>query len=94
MFPLIWSLLKPYRLNLGILFLATTLQMLAAVAAPWPLKFVLDNVLGEHKLPGWADHLVKPFISTGSKMEIAAAAAIAVIPIAVLGALASYAASY
>ena len=94
MLPLIWSLLKPYRRNIIILLLAMVLQMVATVAVPWPLKFVLDNVLGEHKLPVWLDGLLHPFIGSGTKMQIAAAAAIAVVLIAVLGAVASYIANY
>jgi ABC-type multidrug transport system fused ATPase/permease subunit len=93
-FPLIWSLLKPYRRNIIILLAAMLLQMVATVAVPWPLKFVLDNVLGEHKLPGWLDGLLHPSMGSESKMQIAAAAAIAVVLIAVLGAIASYIANY
>jgi subfamily B ATP-binding cassette protein MsbA len=70
------------------------LQMVASVATPWPLKFVLDNVLGEHKLPYWLDHALRPFMSGGSRMEIAAAAAIGTVLIAVVGAIASYVANY
>ncbi len=94
MFPLIWSLLKPYRLNLIVILLAMVLQMVTSVAVPWPLKIILDNVLGEHKLPGWLDDFLRPFMSSGTKMQIAAAAAIVVILIAVLGAIASYVADY
>ena len=53
MFPLIWSLLKPYRGSLVIILVAMLLQMAASVATPWPLKIILDNVVGEHKLPTW-----------------------------------------
>ncbi len=94
MFPLIWSLLKPYRRNLIILLSAMVLQMVATIAVPWPLKIILDNVLGEHKLPGWLDSLLSSFANSETKMQIAAAAAIAVVLIAVLGAVASYIANY
>ncbi|HXW63076.1 MAG TPA: ABC transporter ATP-binding protein [Candidatus Acidoferrales bacterium] len=94
MFPLIWSLLKPYRLGLTVILVAMLLQMVASVAAPWPLKVILDNVVGEHKLPPRLDHFLQPFISGGRKMQIAAAAAIAVVLIALLGAIASYVSSY
>src|SRR5579871_5594560 len=93
-FPLIWGLLKPYRSNLAILLSAMMLQTVATVAAPWPLKIVLDNVLGQHKLPPWLDHFLRPLIGAGTKMEIAAGAAVAMIAIALLGAIASYAANY
>ncbi len=94
MYPLVWSLLKPYRGTLLIILLAMLLQMVATVATPWPLKIVLDNVVGEHKLPHWLDDFLRPFMHGGTKMEIAAAAAIALVLIVVLGAVASYVANY
>lgn len=94
MFPLIWSLLKPYRGSLALILLAMLLQMAATVAMPWPLKVVLDNVVGEHKLPAWLSDALQPFMNSGSKMEIAAAAAIALVVIALVGAVASYVANY
>jgi ABC-type multidrug transport system fused ATPase/permease subunit len=93
-FPLIWSLLKPYRGSLALILLAMLLQMAATVAMPWPLKIVLDNVVGAHKLPVWLSDLLRPFLSSDSKMEIAVAAAIALVVIAVAGAIASYVANY
>jgi subfamily B ATP-binding cassette protein MsbA len=92
--PLIWSLLKPYRLSVFIILLAMLLQMVASVAAPWPLKVVLDNVVDKHKLPLWIDALLRPFMSSGSKAQIAAAAAVAAVLIAFLGAIGSYVANY
>jgi ABC-type multidrug transport system fused ATPase/permease subunit len=93
-YPLIWSLLKPYRGSLLIILLAMLLQMVATVATPWPLKVILDNVVGEHKLPHWLDDFLRPFMSSGTKMQIAAAAAIALVVIAAVGAIASYVANY
>ena len=69
-------------------------QTVMSVAGPWPLKIVLDNVVGSHKLPPWLDHLLAPLLGGSSKMQIAIAAAIAAIIIAVLGALGSYIANY
>jgi ABC-type multidrug transport system fused ATPase/permease subunit len=93
-FSLISSLLKPYRTSLIIILGAMLVQTTMSVAAPWPLKIILDNVVGEHKLPPWLDHFLRPFMSSGTKMQIAAAAAIATILIALLGAAASYLANY
>jgi ABC-type multidrug transport system fused ATPase/permease subunit len=93
-FPLIWSLLKPYRVHLGIILVAMLLQMGTTVAAPWPLKIILDNVVGEHKLPHWLSTFLQPFMSGGTKMEIASAAAIALVLIALIGAVASYVSNY
>jgi ABC-type multidrug transport system fused ATPase/permease subunit len=69
-------------------------QTLMSLAAPWPLKIVLDNVVGSHKLPSWLDTVLKPVLAGSSKMQIAAAAAIMVVIIALIGALASYIANY
>jgi ABC-type multidrug transport system fused ATPase/permease subunit len=91
---LIWSLLKPYRGSLAVILVAMLVQTAMSVAAPWPLKVILDNVVGEHKLPPWLDDFLRPFMSSGTKMQIAAAAAIATILIALLGAAASYLANY
>jgi len=93
-FSLIWSLLKPYRGSLVLILLAMLLQMAASVAAPWPLKIVLDNVVGQHKLSPRFESIVHLFFSGSSKMEIAAVSAIALILFAVIGALASYVANY
>jgi ABC-type multidrug transport system fused ATPase/permease subunit len=93
-FSLIWSLLKPYRNSLVIILAAMLVQTAMSVATPWPLKIILDNVVGERKLPPWLDDFLRPFMTSGSKMQIAAAAAIAMILIALLGAAASYLANY
>ena len=94
MYSLIWKLCKPYRGSLAVVLIAMVLQMAATIAAPWPLKVVLDNVVGEHKLPHWLSDLLQPFFHHGTKMEIAAAAAIALVVIAVVGAIASGIANY
>ena len=91
---LIWSLLKPYRSSLVIILAAMLVQTAMSVATPWPLKIILDNVVGERKLPPWLDDFLRSFMTGGSKMQIAAAAAIATILIALLGAAASYLANY
>jgi ABC-type multidrug transport system fused ATPase/permease subunit len=91
---LIRSLVRPYRGTLLIILLAMIVQTVMSVAGPWPLKIVLDNVVGSHQLRPWLDHLLGPLLGGSSKMQIAAAAALAAIVIAVLGALASYIANY
>jgi subfamily B ATP-binding cassette protein MsbA len=64
-----------------------------SLAAPWPLKVILDNVVGTHKTPEW----LAPFQSSlfgHSKMQLAALAGIATVLIAALGAVASYIDNY
>jgi ABC-type multidrug transport system fused ATPase/permease subunit len=91
---LIRTLVRPYRGTLLVILLVMIAQTAMSVAEPWPLKIVLDNVIGSHKLPLWLDHLLSPVLGRGTKMQIAFAAAIAAIVIASLGALASYVAHY
>jgi ABC-type multidrug transport system fused ATPase/permease subunit len=94
LFRLIRSLMRPYRGTLIVILLAMLVQTAMSVAGPWPLKIILDNVVGTHKLAPWLDDLLRPILSGGSKMQIAVAAAIAAVLIAVLGAVASYVANY
>jgi ABC-type multidrug transport system fused ATPase/permease subunit len=94
LFRLIRSLMRPYRGTLIAILLAMLVQTAMSVAGPWPLKIILDNVVGTHKLSPWLDDLLKPILSGGSKMQIAIAAATAAVLIAVLGAIAQYVANY
>jgi ABC-type multidrug transport system fused ATPase/permease subunit len=94
MIRLIRSLVRPYRGTLLVILMAMLVQTVMSVAGPWPLKMILDNVVGSHKLAPWLDDLLRPILSGSNKMQIAAAAAIAAVLIAVLGAIASYIANY
>jgi ABC-type multidrug transport system fused ATPase/permease subunit len=94
LFRLIRTLVRPYRGTLLIILIAMLVQTAMSVAGPWPLKIILDNVVGSHKLSPWLDNLLKPVLAGGSKMQIAVAAAIAAVLIAVVGAVASYVANY
>jgi ABC-type multidrug transport system fused ATPase/permease subunit len=91
---LIRELVRPYRGTLALILLAMLIQTAMSVAGPWPLKIVLDNVVGSHKLAPWLARLLAPILRSGTKMEIAAAAAIVAVVIACVGALAAYAANY
>ena len=90
---LVQDLLRPYKGWLLIILLAMVVETAMSLAAPWPLKVILDNVVGTHKAPEWLD----PFRSSllgGNKMELAALAGIATVLIAALGAVASYIDNY
>ena len=65
-----------------------------SLAAPWPLKVIIDNVVGSHKLPHWLDQMVRPMLEGGGKLQVAGLAALAVVIIALLGALATYVDNY
>ncbi len=53
MMSLIRELLRPYRGSLIIILLAMLVQSTMTLAAPWPLKVILDNVVGDHKPDPW-----------------------------------------
>ncbi len=93
---LIRELLRPYRGTLVIILLAMLVETLMSLAGPWPLKIILDNVVGSHHLPKWLDDFVVS-VSGGlgpGKMRIAAVAALTAVVIAVIGSLASYIDNY
>jgi ATP-binding cassette subfamily B protein/subfamily B ATP-binding cassette protein MsbA len=50
---LAWTLsfLRPYRARIAIIAMLALLEIALAAAAPWPLKIVVDNVLGSRPLP-------------------------------------------
>jgi ABC-type multidrug transport system fused ATPase/permease subunit len=91
---LIRSLIRPYRGILLIILMTMLVETTMSVAAPWPLKIVLDNVLGSHPLAPWLKNFLSPILGGGSKMQIAIAAALATVLIALIGAIASYVANY
>jgi ABC-type multidrug transport system fused ATPase/permease subunit len=94
MLRLIRQLVRPYQGTLFIILLAMIVETAMSLAAPWPLKIILDNVAGGHKLPAWLHHLLGPAAESGSRMQIALLAAVATVLIAALGAVASYVDNY
>lgn len=91
---LILELIRPYRFLVAGIFAVLLLQIATGLAAPWPLKVVLDSVVGHHPLPGWLHGLLQPLLGGEGKMHIAGLAAIMVFVIAVVAAIASYVANY
>ena len=51
MFRFVLELVRPYRKWLILIFIAMLIETAMSIAAPWPLKIILDNVVGNHKLP-------------------------------------------
>ncbi|MGH9746034.1 MAG: ABC transporter ATP-binding protein [Candidatus Acidiferrales bacterium] len=94
MFGLIRELVRPYRLALSVVLVAMLVQTAAALAAPWPLKVILDSVVGTHPLPHWMEHTLGPLLAGRGPMRIATLAAAALVLIAVIGAIASYIQNY
>jgi len=93
MLRLVARLLRPYRGWVAIILFATLIETAMSLAAPWPLKIILDNVLGGHHAPHWMRHAAR-WIPEHSVMRIAAFAALASVIIAAISALASYVENY
>ncbi len=94
MIRLIRELIRPYRGALLIILLAMLVETAMSLATPWPLKIIIDNVVGHHKLSPWLADLLHPWMDGKHQMHIAALAASAYVVIALLGALASYIDNY
>jgi len=93
MFSLIRELVRPYTGWLVIVFIAMVIETAMSLAAPWPLKVVIDSVLGSHPLPDLLRGL-KDFSVGDSKMGLALLAGLGVVLIAVAGAVATYIDNY
>jgi ABC-type multidrug transport system fused ATPase/permease subunit len=93
MFALIRELVRPYAGWLVIVFIAMLIETAMSLAAPWPLKVVIDSVLGSRPLPDWLGGL-RDFSVGDSKMGLALLAGMGVVLIAVVGAIATYIDNY
>src|ERR1700733_3912507 len=94
MMGLIRELLRPYRGSLAIILAAMVVQSAMTLAAPWPLKIILDNVVVGRRLDPWMARLLNPLLPPRHREHLAMLAAVAVVLIAVFNALASYLANY
>lgn len=90
---LVLDLIRPYRGWLAIVFAAMLIETAMSLAAPWPLKVVIDSVVGGHKLPDWL-HWLRDFSWGENTAGLALLAGLAVVLIAAIGAVASYIDNY
>jgi len=90
---LIRDLLRPYRGWLAIILLALLVETAMGLAGPWPLKIVLDSVVGRHPLPEWIVPLLGNRLAE-DRVAIAAAAAFGLLIIGVFGSIARYVDKY
>ena len=88
----ITDLLFPHWPSLTLAFIAVIGESLTDLLEPWPLKVVFDYVFGSKHMPDWLASIVN-LIGT-DKLSILNFAAIAVILIAVFGAISSYGEKY
>ena len=87
------TLLRPHWKALAAGMLAVTGGSIADILQPWPLKIVLDNILKTKPRHGWLNHLMVS-ITGPDTLAILNLAAVAVVVIAVVGAICSYAEKY
>jgi subfamily B ATP-binding cassette protein MsbA len=84
-------LLRPYWKLLAVAFGAMLIEGAADLAEPWPLKVIFDYVLGSKRPPAW---LAERAADGQDRLVLLNAAAIAVIAIAVVGAVTSFTEKY
>ncbi len=87
------DILKPHSRALGFGLLAVIGESAANLLEPWPLKIVLDNALKSRPIGGWLKRLIVS-VAGADSLAILKFAAIAVLAIAALDALCSYAEKY
>ena len=93
MLSLVRDLVRPYRGWLVVVFAAMMVETLMSLAAPWPLKLVLDDALGHHQLPDWLAWAHDYGIGRHT-LGVALFAGIATVVIATLSAVATYIDNY
>ncbi len=87
------ELLKPHALSLGLGFIAVLGEAIANLLQPWPLKIVLDEVFRSHAGKSGLPHFLYRFVGN-DKLATIKFACIAVLAIAVLDAISTYAEKY
>lgn len=90
---LITKILRPHWKALLVALVAVIFEGLADLLEPWPIKIVLDYVIGTKHLPQWLVS-VASFAPGADKQAILSFAAIAVVIIAIVGAVSSYSDDY
>ncbi|HSV24042.1 MAG TPA: ABC transporter ATP-binding protein [Xanthobacteraceae bacterium] len=90
---LVLGLLRPYRGWLAVVFVAMLLEIATSLAAPWPLKLILDDALGKHRLPDWLAW-AHDYGFGRHTLGVALFAGVATLVIAVIGAIATYIDNY
>jgi subfamily B ATP-binding cassette protein MsbA len=85
------SLIRPYWKQLAVLFAAMLVETAMGLAAPWPLKIVLDSVFASRPIP---DFLAKLLQVAHTPLAILTAASVATLIIAAVQAGSAYFTSY
>jgi len=85
------ELLRPYWKLVVLALVAMMMESAADLLEPWPLKVILDYVIGSKKPPTW---LAGWIVDDGSRLTLLNIAISAVIGIALVGAVSSYTERY
>src|SRR5947209_8431402 len=81
--------LRPYWRLVGLMLLALLAQVVMDVLSPWPVKFLFDSVIGNHKVHGTVGHFIRDHFGTG-KSILLDLIVVAYIAIALLDAMFAY----
>ncbi len=82
--------LRPYRWRLSGALLALILMVGATLLEPWPLKVLIDSVLGEHPFPAW----VPDAVAGGSTDTQIGVLCVALLVVVGVGGLLEYVGTY
>lgn len=88
---MVYMQVRPYRKWILLIFAAMIIEALMDIASPWPLKLIIDNVIGTHTMPSWLQWIT---VDDANKIALASTAAILLVVFAVIGAAAGYADSF
>jgi ATP-binding cassette subfamily B protein len=81
--------LRPHWKSLIIAFFAVTVESITDLMEPWPIKVVLDYVIGSKQPPSWMASFIHTLFGA-NKLAVLNFAALGVVIIAAVGAAASY----
>ena len=90
---LVLALIRPYRGWLVLVFIAMLVEIAMSLAAPWPLKLVLDDALVNKKLPEWLAW-AHSYGFAHNTLGVALFAGVSTLLIAIVAAAASYIDNY
>ncbi len=87
------ELLRPHFATLALGFVAVLGEGIANLLEPWPLKIIFDDALRSHASHGWISAWIAATFGT-DRFAVVKFAALAVLAIAVIGAVCSYTEKY
>lgn len=79
----------PYRLSFVIFVGLMILEILVGLLVPWPMKILVDNVLGGETMPAWLESLINTFSLGGGKVALLVAVCVGGLIIGLLSELVS-----